>query len=122
MEQFPTTIMMGVLAAFKEHVDLQLVLSFQKVTRLAHLEIDVVLAGLGSQANLLELNSMLAAVALTLALLILDLAVVHDAANRWSRVRTDFDQVQSGFGCEPLSVGRGHFAEHVSILTDNFDG
>ena len=67
----------------------------QETDRLLDFEIDVVLAGFRTQANLLQFGVMLFALRVLFTLLVLELAVVHDSANWGFGFRRHFHQVQS---------------------------
>ena len=87
-------------------------------------EVNVVLAGLGTQTDFLELRLMLlvALLAQTFFLLVLEFSEVHDAADRWTIVWTDLNQIHSGFLCQFQTVSSGNDPCHVSILVDDPDG
>ena len=77
----------------KQHGHLDLVLVFEKVLRLLHLETNVVIARLGTKANLLGLGVM-SNLARLLHFLVLVLAIIHDSTNRRSIVGSHFHQNQ----------------------------
>ena len=83
------------LAAAEQHVDLHLVVVLEELAGLVDLRLDVVLAGLGPDADLLELLLVRLLVRL-LGLGVLELAVVHDLAHRRPLGGGDLDQVQPG--------------------------
>src|SRR6185369_9363039 len=80
---------MGDLASAKDESYLCLVAFFKKAANMLYLEEKVVLIRLGTKLYLLELNQDLLFLCLLhlLALLILELAVIHDPADRWYRRR-----------------------------------
>src|SRR5438874_9372707 len=81
------------LAAAKDDGDNDLVLVLQKALRLLDLEIDVVLARLGPQADFLGLCVMRRLMRLLL-LLVLVFAEIHDSADARPLVRRDLDQIE----------------------------
>ena len=123
VQNFAAPFVVSVLAAFELDVDLHFVLVFQKRPSLLDLEVDVVLAGLGSQPNFLELRLVrLGVVGVLLLLLVLELSEVHDAADGRPLVGADFDQIQPGLACQCQRIQRGNDAVHVAILVDDSDG
>lgn len=77
--------------------DLDFVFVLQEADGLLDLELDIVVARLGTQTNFLRLGVVRLILVLLLALLVLVLAVVHDAAHRRLRARGNFDKIQSCF-------------------------
>ncbi len=70
------------------------VLVREELAGAVHLDLDVVVAGLGADADLFDLDLMPGALVLPLLLLVLELAVVHDAADGGPLSGRDFHQVQ----------------------------
>ncbi len=72
-----------------------------ELTKLAHLDIKVVLVGLRAQFDLFDLNLTLLALRFVQALgfLKLEFAVIHDSANGRLRGRRNFHQVQISIFC-----------------------
>ena len=85
------------LATTEQDSHLHLVVVLEKTNRLLDLKLNIVLARLRSNANLFELRLMLFAFCSPLTLVVLELSVVHDAANRWFRFRRDFDEIKPVF-------------------------
>ena len=83
-------------ATTEDDRDLHLVFVLEKAQRLLDLEFDIVVAGFRAQPNFFQLG-MMGGVSRFLVLLILELAVVHDAADRWPIVGRNFYQVQVRF-------------------------
>ena len=81
------------LPAAKHHRHDHLVLMGEKLAGLAHLDVNIVVARLGPDANLFDLDLMRVTLVLPLLLLILELAVVHYSADRRAFGRGHFDQV-----------------------------
>ena len=89
---------------------------------LLHLELNVVFAGLGTEANFLQLNLMRFLVLGRLALLfVLELAVIQNSADGRPLQRRDFDEIQAGVISGAQSVGRRQYAQHLAILVHNTD-
>src|SRR5262249_5994395 len=87
----------------------------------AHLEVEVMLVGLGPELDLLDGHERLVLARLFLLLrgLVLELAVIHDAAHRRYRLGRDLDQVESGiFGGAQGFDGR-HDAELRAVRSDD---
>ena len=82
-------------AAAKYNRDLDFVAVTEKVLGLLHFKVDIVLASLWTQTNFLRLCLMGLAGRLLLALLVLELAVIHDTTNWWLFIWGDFDEVES---------------------------
>ena len=85
------------LAAPEDDDQLALVPLRQELADMRDLEVEVVLVRLGSELDLLEHDRRLVAARglLLLRRLVLELAEVHDLADRRSRPRIDFDQFQA---------------------------
>jgi hypothetical protein len=66
----------------------------QEPPRLVELELDIVLAGLGPEADFFDLGLMRVRLAVLLFLLVLEFAEVHDSANGRALVGRDFDEIQ----------------------------
>ena len=86
----------GQLAATKDDRDDDLVFVFEKALGLLDLEIDVVVARLGAQADFLRLDVMRGLMGLLL-FLVLIFAEIHDSANTWPLVGRNLDQIKVGF-------------------------
>ena len=56
-----------------------------------------------------------------LLLLILELAEIHDSANRRPLVGSHFDEVEPDFAGKLKRFGRGNHAEHLSLVIDDAD-
>ena len=78
----------------------------KKRARLVQLEADVVLARLGANANLLDLALMRVSLGLPLLLLVLELPIVHDAADGRPLVGSDLDEIQIGFASPRQALRR----------------
>ncbi len=91
----------------------------KKRARLIHLEADVVLARLGAHADLFDFALVRVPFGLPLLLLVLELAVVHDAAHRRPLIRCHFNEIQIGFaGTGQRFVGADN-AQQLAIGGDD---
>ncbi|GIW73373.1 MAG: hypothetical protein KatS3mg102_2915 [Planctomycetota bacterium] len=84
------------LAPPEHHVDAAALAFFQELAQLAHLHLDIVVAGVRPEADLADLAARLLAARQSLLLFFLELllAVVEDTADRWAGVRSDLHQVE----------------------------
>src|SRR5204862_6714210 len=85
------------------------------------LEVVVVLFGLGPELHFLELDDRLLLLGLVglLLRLVLELAVVHDLADRRLRHRRDLDQVEAILCCFGEGYFEGQDTELLSLWTDD---
>jgi len=121
-QDFSTLFMVRVLAAAEEDVDLHLVAVLQESARLFDLEVDVVPARLGTQANLFYLLLvLLGAFGLLSFLLILEFAVIHDAADGRPDVGRDFHQIQARLDGQLLRLGRRQDTQHLAFRAHQAD-
>ena len=97
---------------------LHFVFMFQETLSLLHLEVDVVRARFGTQADFLGLGVMSVVMSL-LFLVVLVLAEIHDSADGRTLVRSDFDQVQIGFSSLIECVLRGDDTQLFTIGRDH---
>jgi len=79
----------------------------------------VVLAHLRGQANFLQFLLMLSGFLLLLPLLILELAVVHDAADRRAGVGGNLNQVQAFGASQSYGVPCVHDTEFLTVLVND---
>lgn len=93
---------MGQFATAEYHRDDHLVLVLQESLGLIDLELDVVLASLGTETDFFDLRVMDVGFVLFFLLLILKLAEVHDSADGRFLVRRDLDKI------EPRLTRPGH--------------
>jgi hypothetical protein len=96
VEQDSAEVRVSHLAAAEEHGQLDLVPSVEEFRGLATLRFEVVVVDLGPDANFFQLDDVLVAAGLALfaALLVSELAVVHEPADGWHGVRSHLDQVE----------------------------
>ncbi len=76
---------------------LHFVVVLEKANRLLHLKLDIVLARLGSNANLLKLGLVLLTFGCPLTFVVLELSKVHNSANRRFGFGRDFDEIKPVF-------------------------
>ncbi len=97
IEQSPPDIRVSHLPPAKEDGQLHFVPAIQELGRLATLRFQIVIVDLRANPHLFKLDDMLilARLALLAALLVPELAVVHQAADRRHRVRRDFYKIQT---------------------------
>ncbi len=75
-----------------------------------------------AQAKFLVLAVVRVAFVLPLFLLVLEFAVIHDAANGRLFLRRNFHQVQAGFACPLQGFAGIDNAEHGAVMSDHADG
>jgi hypothetical protein len=106
------------LAAAKDDGDLHLILVEEKSPGLLDLEIQVMFARLGAEADFLELRMVCRLVRLDL-LLVLVLAEVHHAANRRALVGRHLHQVQAHVAGSPQGLVHRNDSQLCSILRNH---
>jgi len=91
-----SNIHVGNLSPTKNKRYLGLISLFKKTPDMLNLKHQVMIIGLGTQLNLLDLNMylFLSGFLQLLALLILELAIVHNAANGWHRRGRHLNEIQ----------------------------
>src|SRR5215468_2878825 len=119
-QEFLTHLGVGDLAAAERDRELDLVLLLQERPSVLQLGEVVVILDLGTELHFLEMNDVLflARDALALRLLVLELSVVHDAADRWARGRRNLDQIESPLLRHGQRVARGDDANLLSCVID----
>ena len=110
------------LAAAEEDVDQHLVLVLEELAGPLDLDLDVVVAGLGPDADLLDLDLVLLLLRGPLLLRVLELAEVHDLADRRPLVGGDLDQVEARLAGRLHGLARRHDAEHGAFGVDDPHG
>lgn len=111
----------GHLSAAEHDRHDDLVLVKKKTAGLSNLEIDVVVARLGTKPNLLDLGVMDVGFVMLLFLLIFELAEVHDPANRRLLIRCHLHQIEAGVSREREGVVGGHDAQLAAVGSDDTD-
>src|SRR5258706_6223803 len=110
----------GELPAPEHHVDLDLVPLHEELAGPAELHVEVVLVGLGAEADLLDLHGvgLLPALLLLLLPLVLVLPVIHDLRHGRPGVRGDLHEVEPSLPRHPhRPVGR-HDADLLALMVD----
>src|SRR6476469_4680063 len=116
-----TELLMAHLAATEADVDLDLVALFQEAAHVAQLDLVVALVGDGAELHFLDLDllGLLLGLVGLLLLLELELAEIHDLADRRIRVRLDLDQVEAFFLGHPQGVVARQDADHFAVAADH---
>ena len=83
---------------------------------------EVVIADLRAHAELFVLAVVRVAFVLPLFLLVLEFAVIHDAANGRLLLRRNFDEVQADFASACEGIDGFEDAELVAFMSDDADG
>ena len=105
LHHFAALFDMSHLATTEQDGHLHLVVVLKEANCLLHLKLNIVLARLGSNAYLFELRLMLFAFRSPLTLVVLELSIVHDAANRWFGFGRDLDEIKPVFASLFKCVG-----------------
>src|SRR5262249_32610914 len=103
-------------AAFEQHVDEDLVLVLQELAGLVDFRFDVVITRLGTQPNLLEL--LMVGFGFVLGFLLLqelELAEVHDLADRGTLGGGNLDEVEPGFARHFQRLRGGNDADLLTL-------
>ena len=105
-----------VLAAAVLERELDLAAVRKEAAYLAQLVVEVVRVGAGMELDLLHLLHLLGLARLLgpNGLLVLELAVVHDLADRGDCIRGDLDEIETPLLGKALRLARRHDAEHAS--------
>ncbi len=87
------------------------------------LEVVVVVVGLGTELDRLDLDLMgiLLRLSCLLALFVLELAEIHDPADRRASRRCDLDEIEAPLLCELEGFARVHDSELFSLLVHDKD-
>ena len=108
-------------SATKHHRDLDLVPFHQELAGVVELKVEIVLIRPGTKLHLFE-GRRVGLLARTLfLLLILELAVVHDPANRGTRRRRNLDEVETFVARNDQRFLRRHDAQLFAISPDHSD-
>ena len=91
LHHFSTFVDMSVFATAEQDCHLNFIVVLEKVDRLLDLEVNIVVTGFWSDANLFQLGLMSLALLAFLLLVVLELTEVHDAADRRFRFCSNFD-------------------------------
>src|SRR5262249_33743310 len=114
---------MGDLAAAEHYRNLDLVATFEELADDARLEIDVMDADLRLEAHFAQYDLLLVLVRLSLflRLLVLELAVIKDAADRGVRVRRDLDEIEACVARHFERLLDGDDADLLPLVIDDQD-
>src|SRR5215212_6992109 len=123
IEEHFAQIRVGHLAAAEEDRQLDFVSGVEKLRGLPTLGFEVMVVDLGPDANLFQLDDVLMAARLALfaALLVAELAVVHEPADGWHRVGRHLDQVESPLARHLERVKCWNDADLLAVLIDQPD-
>jgi hypothetical protein len=106
------------LAASEQHVDQDLILVFEELACLVNLGVDVVVAGLGTDADFLQLLLVNFRLGPLARLLVTEFAVVQNLANRRALGRSHFDEVEIRFARQFHCLGSRNDAELFAVDAD----
>lgn len=95
IDELESLVDVGILAASEDYRADYLVAILQKLAGMVFLGYEVMLTNLRAQANFLVLPVMHVPFVLTLLLLVLEFAEIHDSADRGLFHRGDFHEIQS---------------------------
>ena len=98
-----------------------LILVLEKVSGLVNFEFDVVIACFGAEADFLDLGVVNVGLVVLLLLLVLELAEVHNSADRRLLIRRHFDEIQPGVAGDPHRFVRWDDAQLTAISSDYSD-
>ena len=95
----------------------------EKLDRAPDLGVEITLADLDLEPDLLEFDRALVAPGflLTASLLVLELAIVEQTRDRWRGHRSDLDQIVASLLREPEGIRSGHHARLVSLFIHDPD-
>ena len=118
--RFAPEILVGHLAAAEPQRHLHLVAVLEEADHVAHLDIVVMGVGVRAELDLLDLDDLLLLPRLAFALLrfVLELAEVHDLADRRRGVGGDLDEVEAGIFGHPEAAVGGHDADVLAVCSD----
>src|SRR5262249_43058138 len=108
----------GKLSATEKHVYQNFVFLLKEFLGPLDLYFDIVLAGLGSDPDFLDVNLVLLLLAEFLLLGIFEFAIVDDLAHGRTLVGSDLNQVEASLARSLESFARGHYAEHGTFGVD----
>jgi hypothetical protein len=112
----------GIFAAAEDDAEDHLVLLGQELLGPVDLRHEIVVADLGAHAELFVFAVVRMAFVLPLLLLVLEFAVIHDAANGRLLLGRDFHEVEADFAGAGESVDGFENSEHFSFVSDHADG
>ena len=123
IEQRFAQIRVGHLAAAKEDGQLDLVSGVEELRGLATFRLEVMVVDLGPDADLFQFDDVLMAAGLALfaALLVPELAVVHEPADGWHRIGSHLDEIEPPLARHLERVKRWNDTDLLAILVDQPD-
>jgi hypothetical protein len=121
LDQLVAFVDVGIFAAPEDYREDDLIFLFQEFLRPIDLSQEIVIADLGAQAEFFVLAVVRVAFMLPLLLLVLEFAVIHDAANGRLFLRRHFHKVESNFAGSLKCLNRLEDAEHGAVLSDDAD-
>ena len=123
LQQLPSDVGMGHLAATETNGDLDAVAVGDELLRVPELRVEIADVDARRHADFLDLHNVLILLGLLLplALLELELAVVHQLAHGGHGLRRDLHQVQSLLISDPQGLGGRHDAQLGAVITDQAD-
>jgi hypothetical protein len=109
------------LAAAEAARDLHLVAVLEEAADVLRLRLEIVIVGLGAELHFLQLHLhlTLASFALLLLFLVLELAEVHDLADRRHPFGVHLDEIEIGFTREAEGLVRRQHTEHLLVGADD---
>jgi hypothetical protein len=122
LDEFVAFVGMRVFAAAEDDGEDNFILLGQELFGAVDLGHQVVVANLGTNAELFVLAVMRVAFMLPLLLLVLEFAEVHDAANRRLLLRRDFYEVEAEVFGTLQGFGSFEYAELITFVTDDANG
>ena len=123
IEQAPPDLRVGHFSPAEQDGQLYLIAMIEELRGLAALGFQIVIVDLRTNPNFLELDDMLILARLTLlaALLIPELAVIHQAANRRHRVRSHFNKIKPALSRHFERITGRNDTDLVSFFVDQPD-
>src|SRR5207244_3589959 len=121
VQYLATKLGMGHLASAEPDGDLDLVAFQEKLLNRLAFEIEVVLVGRGTHADLFEQGNLLvlSRLALFLVLLKLELAVVHEAADRGDGGWGNLDEIYTALLRHPECFEEGDYSELLATFANH---
>lgn len=119
---FSAFVDMSVFATTEQYGHLHLVVMLKEVDRLLDLEVDIVVTGFWSDANLFQFGLMSLSFFALLLLVILELTKVHDAADGRLRFGSNFHKVQSVFTSTVQGLLGWNDTKLLALFIDDADG
>jgi len=122
LDEFVAFVDVGVFAAAEDDAEDHLVLLGQEFFGAVDLGHQVVVADLRAHAEFFVLAVVRVAFVLPLLLLVLEFAVIHDAANGRLLLGRDFNEVEADFAGTRKGVDGFEDTENFTFMSDDADG